>query len=213
MSSPPAPETTRTKPIVALDDILASDVEFDAIYDDRTRQLSPQHWTPIRVAARAARLLTETGATRILDVGSGAGKFCIAGALSTNAHFLGVERREHLVHIASGAASRLGATRATFVQADIATFPFEGFDGVYLYNPFHEQVSDCLPQIDATLERSKNVYRHFVRCTTEKLADMAAPVAVVTFNGFGGAMPPSYTCLGDEPAANDRLELWLKLLR
>jgi len=48
---------------------------------------------------------------------------------------------------------------------------------------------------------------------TEKLADMAAPVAVVTFNGFGGAMPPSYTCLGDEPAANDRLELWLKLLR
>jgi predicted RNA methylase len=158
-------------------------------------------------------LLTQTGATRILDIGSGAGKFCIVGALSTDAQFVGIERRARLVDIASGAASRLGATRATFIQADVATFSFEGFDGVYLYNPFHEQISPFLPQIDATLERSEAVYDYFVERTTDKLAGMAAPVAVVTFNGFGGPMPRSYTFLGHEPAGSDRLELWIKLMR
>lgn len=213
MSSPPYPATTRANATLSMNHFLGSDSEFDAIYDEKTRELSPQHWTPVRVAARAARLLTQAGASRILDVGSGAGKFCIVGALSTDAHFLGVERREHLVHIASTAATRLGATRATFVQADVATFSFEGFDGVYLYNPFHEQVSPFLMHIDTTLERSEDVYWHFVQRTTEKLAAMAAPVAVVTFNGFGGPMPPGYTFLGDEPAGCDRLELWLKLMR
>jgi predicted RNA methylase len=213
MSSPPDPGAAKTRAPVSANACLNSDLEFDAIYDDKTRELSPQHWTPLRVAARAARLLTQTGATRILDVGSGAGKFCIVGALSTDAQFVGIERRAQLVDIASGAASRLGVTRATFIQADVATFSFKGFDGVYLYNPFHEQISPYLPQIDPTLERSEDVYDHFVQRTTDKLAGMAAPVAVVTFNGFGGPMPRSYTFLGDEPAGSDRLELWIKLMR
>src|SRR3954471_8285376 len=86
---------------------LPSDVEFDDVYDPEIRALSPQHWTPVQVAARAATLLTQAGATRILDVGSGAGKFCIAGALSTDAHFTGVERRGRLVETARRAATRL----------------------------------------------------------------------------------------------------------
>ena len=213
MSSPPAPKTTQTTTALSVGDFLSSDLEFDTIYDERTRELSTQHWTPIQVAARAATLLTQLGATRILDIGSGAGKFCIVGALSTGAHFLGVERRQHLVQIASDVASRLGAARATFVQADVATFSFDGFDGVYLYNPFYEQISRLIQPIDATLERSEDAYWHFVERTTEKLAAMAAPVAVVTFNGFGGTMPHGFTYLGDEPAGNDRLEMWLKLMR
>ncbi len=213
MSSRTARKANATTAPASENAFASSDLEFDAIYDERTRALSPMHWTPLRVAARAARLLTDAGATRVLDVGSGAGKFCIVGALSTDAQFVGIERREQLVNIASGAASRLGATRATFIHADVATFCFEGFDGVYLYNPFHEQISPYLPRIDATLERSDDVYDHFVQRTTDKLAGMAAPVAVVTFNGFGGVMPHSYTFLGGEPAGCDRLELWIKLMR
>lgn len=190
--------------------ILSSDVEFDRAYDKQIRELSQQHWTPVRVAARVAHLLTRAGATRILDVGSGAGKFCIVGALSTDAEFVGVERRGYLVDIAKQTALRFGADRARFVHASADNFSFEGFDGVYLYNPFYEQISRFLVQIDGGIERSPLMYRHFVRSTMNKLAAMAPPVAVVTFNGFGGHMPPEYDFRGDEPAGNDQLELWVK---
>jgi hypothetical protein len=195
---------------LAARDILSSDAEFDSAYDLQIRELSQQHWTPVRVAARVAQLLTRAGATRILDVGSGAGKFCIVGALSTDAEFVGVEQRGYLVDIAKRTSLRFGAARATFVHANVAGFPFEGFNGVYLYNPFHEQISKYLTQIDGGIERSPGVYRQLVRSTMEKLAAMAPPVAVVTFNGFGGSMPPEYDFRGDEPAGNDQLELWVK---
>jgi precorrin-6B methylase 2 len=203
------PESPRAIP-AASPHILPSDVEFDSAYDKQISELSQQHWTPVPVAARAVHLLTRAGATRILDVGSGAGKFCIVGALSTEAEFVGVERRGYLVDIAKQTALRFGAHRATFVHASADSFSFEGFNGVYLYNPFYEQISTFLIQIDGGIERSPLVYRHFVRSTKDKLAAMAPPVAVVTYNGFGGPMPPEYGLRGDEPAGTDLLELWVK---
>ena len=190
---------------------LSSDARFDSFYDEKVRELSAWHWTPVRIAARAARLLTETGARRILDVGSGVGKFCIVGALSTSADFVGVERRKRLVEIARSAASHYGADRATFVQADIDAFSFEGFSGIYLYHPVYEQISNVVRQIDGTTERSWAAYRHFVDTTTAKLAALSPPVVVVTFDGFGGAMPAAYALKEVESAWYDRLELWIKV--
>ncbi|HVV48038.1 MAG TPA: methyltransferase domain-containing protein [Polyangia bacterium] len=204
------PETSRGTAIPPPPGILSSDVEFDSVYDSQIRDLSQQHWTPVLVAVRAAQLLTSAGATRVLDVGSGAGKFCIAGALSTEAAFVGVERRGYLVEVGRQAALRLGADRATFVPASVDSFSFEGFNGVYLYNPFYEQISRFLVQIDGGLERSRDVYRHFVNSTMNNLAAMAPPVVVVTFHGFGGLLPAGYEFRHVEPAGNDELELWVK---
>jgi SAM-dependent methyltransferase len=202
------PEVARLKPSISR--LLVSDLEFDRIYDEESRERSVQHWTPIGVAQRAAALLTEAGATRILDVGSGVGKFCIIGALSTRADFVGVERRSRLVAMARGAASQLGASRATFVHANIDGFSVDGFNGIYLYNPFYEQISDQLVQIDEDLERSLATYRHFVSVTTYMLAALPAATVVVTFHGFGGQMPSEFELLREEPAANDWLEVWVK---
>jgi predicted RNA methylase len=204
------PETSRGVATPPPPGILSSDVEFDSVYDGQIRDLSEQHWTPVLVAARAAHLLTCAGATRILDVGSGAGKFCIVGALSTQAAFVGVERRGYLVDVGRQTALRLGADRATFVHASADSFSFEGFNGVYLYNPFYEQISRFLVQIDSAIERSRDVFRHFVNSTMNKLAAMAAPVAVVTFHGFGGLLPSGYEFRYVEPAGNDELDLWVK---
>jgi SAM-dependent methyltransferase len=203
------PQNLRTIP-TRFETLLSSDVEFDRIYDLRIRVLSAMYWTPIRVAARAARLLSLGGATRVLDIGSGVGKFCLVGALTADAHFVGIERRKDLVDIARGAASALQAERASFVHADMDGFAFDGFDGFYLYNPFFEQISRYLTPIDDTLERTDAAYRYFIRLTVEKLAALRPPVAVVTFNGFGGAMPRDFAFRGDEPAGTDRLELWVK---
>jgi SAM-dependent methyltransferase len=204
------PDTTRVRRPVSPSDRSSPDAEFDSFYEDKIRDLSRQHWTPVQIASRAARLLTQAGATRVLDVGSGVGKFCIVGALATTADFVGVERRGYLVDIARSAAIHHRARRATFVHANIDAFSFDGFSGIYLYNPFHEQISDSLVQIDDAVERSRLAYRHFVGRTIENLAALAAPVAVVTFNGFGGNMPKEYAFIRDEPAGTDRLELWIK---
>lgn len=203
-------ETGRGEPApIRPENVLASDVEFDRVYDAEVRKLSEQHWTPVQVAARAAALLTDAGATRILDVGSGVGKFCIVGALSTNAQFVGVEQRGRLVNIARGVATRLGAARAAFIHANVDTFSFDGFDGIYLYNPFYEQICKLLIRIDAA-EQSSITYRRLVRVTADKLASLAAPAAVVTYGGFGGEMPPAYTPRRVEAGGDDRLELWVK---
>jgi SAM-dependent methyltransferase len=186
------------------------DNAFDAVYDRRIRDLSMRHWAPVVVAARASALLVEAGATRILDVGSGVGKFCLVGALRTNAEYVGVELREDLVLVAREAAKTLGASRATFVQADVADFPFDGFDGVFLYNPFFEHVSRLRP-IDKTVERSRATYQRLVTTTVAKLAQMSTPGAIVTFSGFGGRVPPdAFEFLGEEAAGNDWLERWVK---
>ena len=194
----------------AVDDLLASDIAFDRIYEEGIRALSDQHWTPVAIAARAAELLTRAGATRILDVGSGAGKFCIVGALSTGAEFVGVERRERLVRVARLAAEQAGTSRATFVHSNIDVASFDGFNGLYLYNPLYEHISQHLALIDRDVERSGRTYRYFVRAIEDKLRAMPAPVVVAAFHGFGGRMPLGYQLLGEEPAGNDRLELWTK---
>jgi predicted RNA methylase len=163
------------------------------------------------VARRAAQLLGEARARAILDIGSGPGKFCIVGALSTAASFTGVERRAHLVDAARDAAARLGARRARFVRADILDFDFSPFDGFYLFNPFFEQLGDrTMIPIDGRVEHSRRLYQRYVRAIEHKLADAAPGAAVVTYYGFGGVIPPGYTELHDERAGGDRLVLWQK---
>ncbi|HEX4405763.1 MAG TPA: class I SAM-dependent methyltransferase [Polyangia bacterium] len=207
-SAPPTKESLENSNLN--DERLRSDPAFDDVYDERIRALSGQHWTPVAIASRAARLLTLAGATRILDVGSGAGKFCIVGALSTRAELVGVERRGDLVAVARAAALRMGATGATFIHANVEDLSFDGFDGIYLYNPFFEHVSRKLPLIDRAVDRSGRAYRRVVRAIEDKLRAMPAPVVVVTYHGFGGQIPRELGYVGSEPAGNDRLELWIK---
>jgi len=189
---------------------LGSDLAFDRIYDEKIRALSDQHWTPVEVAVRAARMLTHAGATRILDIGSGVGKFCVVGALCTTAEFVGVERRQKLVGIAERAAAALGANRATFVHSNIDAFSLARFDGCYLYNPFYEQISKYLPMIDDDVQRSTWLNRYFIETVQGKLQAAEPPMVVVTYHGFGGSMPRGYRNLAAERAGNDRLEMWIK---
>jgi len=187
------------------------DPEFDAIYTPDLRLRSGKHWTPVNVAIRAARLLTEIGSTRVLDVGAGPGKFCIIGALTTSAHFTGIDKRERLVEAAQMAARRVGAdTNAHFVCANVLDFGFRSFDGIYLYNPFHEQIAvDSMP-IDETIQLSPDLYRAYVVCTVAKLARAPAGTAVVTYHGFGGPMPSEYRRVHREDIGSDELVLWVK---
>jgi predicted RNA methylase len=188
-----------------------SDDEFDAVYPEQVKSVSFRHWTPVTVARRAAQLLTQTGATKVLDVGAGPGKFCIIGALTTAAEFTGIEQRPNLVELAEGAASRFGADRARVVRANIVTFDCSPFNGFYFFNPFQEQIeNDPLP-IDGTLERSRTLYNMYVAAATANLIRAAPGTAVVTYHGFGGPMPPHYQRVHREATPRAEIVLWVRV--
>jgi 2-polyprenyl-3-methyl-5-hydroxy-6-metoxy-1,4-benzoquinol methylase len=54
------------------------DEKFDLLYPAEIRKLSSVFWTPVAVAAAAAKLLVTTSGTRVLDIGCGPGKFCLS---------------------------------------------------------------------------------------------------------------------------------------
>src|SRR5689334_18357566 len=103
-----------------LDTIVDEDDDgFDALFPEWARRVSRGNFTPLAIARRAVALLCDRPGMRVLDVGSGVGKVCLVGALTSDARFHGVEQRPHFVAAACAAAAQLGLSeRATFACGD-----------------------------------------------------------------------------------------------
>lgn len=187
-----------------------SDASFDSIYPEAIRRLSSTHWTPVDVARRATELLVTSSETRILDVGSGAGKFCLVGALTSGATFVGIEQRSYLVELCRKLAARYSIEQAQFARGNMIDIDWSNFNGFYLYNPFIENLYAAAVRIDNGLEQTRLLYEHYVRTVQRKLHRAAVGTRVVTYHGFGGDMPPGYICKLREPIASDRIEFWVK---
>src|SRR5690606_22861186 len=84
------------------------DDAFDAIYPEALKAVSSIHFAPVGVAARVVELLALPPGAVLLDVGAGAGKFCIVVAAMSQARVRGLERRPELAEAAREAARRLG---------------------------------------------------------------------------------------------------------
>jgi SAM-dependent methyltransferase len=191
--------------------ISVHDRDFDAVYPFPVRAVSRTFWTPVRVAQRAAELLVRDEGSLVLDVGSGPGKFCIIGALTTRARFTGLEHRPHLVSVARAAAERLGAARTTsFVQGNLGEIEWERFDAFYFFNPFAENVLRRHDRLDDSVELSEERFRRDVREVYWGLERARPGTRVVTYHGFGRELPPSYRSHGREGAGSDVLELWVR---
>jgi hypothetical protein len=188
---------------------LVSDLEFDRIYPSSVQEMSPIHWTPVAVVRRAVELLEVKPQMRILDLGSGAGKFCMVGALTSEGSFIGVEQRPHLVVLAQRLCVRYQIPRATFDCRGFEEISWEGFDGYYLYNPFGEHVRGT-PPIDRTISIGKSIYRRYIQTLETRLSEVRLGTRVVVFHGFGGQMPASFESLVLERRSGGFLELWVK---
>src|SRR5579872_4063412 len=86
--------------------VLPPDAAFDQHLPEELRAVSQRHWTPLHVAHRCARWLQAEGARTVVDVGSGAGKFCVATALCSSLRLIGLEHRPRLVAAARDLARR-----------------------------------------------------------------------------------------------------------
>ena len=187
-----------------------TDFRFDQIYPVEMRNFSEIHWTPVEVAIRAAELLVDHDGTRVLDVGSGCGKFCTVAALSCPGQFIGVEQRPRLVEIARKTVNELNVRNAVFIQNNMTELDWSFFDGLYLFNPFYEHKVESI-RIDTTLSYSQDKFARYVEIVKSKLKLVRAGTKVVTYHGFGGDIPFGYQCLKREPAGTSYLELWIKM--
>ncbi len=186
-----------------------TDREFDRVFQESVRALSKVHWTPIEVARRAAELLVPDSSSRVLDLGSGAGKFCLVGAMSTEGHFVGVESRKNLVSLSKQLAQRLKLDRAEFICDDALNLDWSGFSGIYLFNPFEEHISEKI-QFEPAGEFSPKLYKKSVELTVSKLAALPQGTRAVTFHGFGGVLSPEYRLISEDRFRAGVLQCWVR---
>ena len=184
-----------------------ADSVIDDLYPEHVAHLAARHFTPVAVARRAAALLAPTPEHRVLDLGAGAGKLCIVGAACTGASFTGIEQRPHFVRAAVDAAARLGVTSVHFIHANILDVDWRPYDSYYLFNPFAEQM---VGGIDETLPVAPALFGLYITEVRKRLQQARERTRVVTYHGFGGAMPGSFRLVSCQRAGTDELELWIK---
>jgi SAM-dependent methyltransferase len=190
---------------------LLDDAAFDVLFPDHVRAVSGVYWTPLRVATLAAECFDEQGAARVLDVGSGPGKFClVAAAAEPNLVFTGVEQRPHLVEVARRAARRLRLDNANFLVGDATTVDWSGFDGFYFFNPFAENTFDAPRQFDATVTLTAERRAADVDVVERALIAARVGATVATYHGFGGRIPLSFRLASSRRCGTDWLNVWVK---
>jgi len=188
-----------------------TDEMFDDLYAWNIRAMSRVYWTPLRVALRCAALLADRPGVRVLDVGSGTGKLCILGALTTAGRFTGIEQYPGLVEHARSVAKVLGVT-PVFREGFFTALDPADYDALYFFNPFvdnawprpfhHERSA---PLVRGTFEGNVAEAQAFMRA--------ARPgTRVVTYNGLGGPIPEGYE-LQIREELGCVIELWVKQAR
>lgn len=189
-----------------------SDDAFDALLPADLRRASGRFWTPLSVAVRAAQWFGELGVRRVVDIGAGPGKFCVAAALACPCAFTGIEQRPRLVEAARALARTFGVEgRVRFVEGSFGQVATPPADAYYLFNPFGENVLDEEQQLDHDVELGDGRYLRDI-LAMERLLD-AAPrgTCLVTYNGFGGEVPAGYEAVRVFLGLPTELRAWRKV--
>lgn len=186
-----------------------TDARFDELLPARPRLRSAHYWSSVQVAQTAAAWLTGAGATRVLDVGSGVGKFCAIASLSSGRRVWGVEVRPDLIFASRKLAQRLSA-EVVILESPLEALDTARFDGFYFFNPFAEHLAEPHERYDDHFPGSVDGFLRDVR-TVERWLRAAPPgSAMVSYNGLGGRIPLSWTVEQSMVLGGDHLRLWIK---
>jgi hypothetical protein len=184
---------------------------FDRLLPADLRAVSSQHWTPLEVAMRAAEWINQLDVRSVVDIGSGAGKFCVAAALTTRATFTGLEQRERLVR----AATRLAQTfrvedQVRFIHGTLGVTALPPADAYYLYNPFGENLLGTSEHLDDEVELGYARYRRDIAAVKAMLLNAPYGTYLITYNGFGGSVPVCYQSVRVDRELPNVLRVWCK---
>ncbi|WP_437849656.1 hypothetical protein [Sorangium sp. So ce363] len=185
--------------------------DFDRFLPDELRRVSAQFWTPIEVAVRAAQWLDELDVRTVVDVGSGAGKFCVAAALAGRSHFTGIEQRPRLVMAARSLARVYEIEdRVCFVEAALGRAEVPRADAYYFFNPFGENLFGREDHLDEDVELGVDRYQRDTAAAEELLNEAPLGTYLLTYNGFGGRVPDSYDEVRIDRELPNVLRMWRK---
>jgi SAM-dependent methyltransferase len=183
------------------------DEKFDLIYPAQIRTLSSIFWTPVAVAAAAAKLLVTAPGLRVLDIGCGPGKFCLVASSLTDGRFTGVEQRGELVAAARQAATDLHLSDIEFLHGNVMDVAFAEYDAFYLFNPFEENMH-CGYKVDRAIPLSPALFKTYTTHVSTQLGAKPLGTRVVTYMGYADDIPSCYDC--ESTLFSDDLKLWIK---
>ncbi|MFF5380862.1 methyltransferase domain-containing protein [Pedobacter suwonensis] len=171
--------------------------------------MSKIHWTPLAIAKTAASFLAPVAGSRVLDIGSGIGKFCISAAhFFPDSEFHGVEQRKDLVDLAIAAQQRSEMTNVQFLHGNFTELSLEHYDSIYFYNAFAENMID-VARIDESIDYSPGLYTYYSNYLCKGLENMASGTRLVTFHGYGHEIPMGYKMVEQDIQKN--LKMWIKI--
>ncbi len=187
------------------------DGAFDRFLPLELRDVSAQYWTPLRVVRQAAAWLREIQVRTVVDIGSGAGKFCVAASLLTRCRFVGLEKRASLVGAARELAGTFGVDdRVTFVTGDLGATSAPAGDAYYFFNPFGEYSFHSMRFAEPRTTVTPEAFARDVAAAAAFLSDAPPGTFALTLNGFGGRVPAGYVQLDVARRLPGTLRLWKK---
>lgn len=160
--------------------INVKDDEFNVIYPEHIRKLAKRHWTPIAVAKIASQFLVDKPGTKVLDIGSGAGKFCMLGSAFTKGHFTGIEQREYFYQLSNRLKQSYRLSNVEFIHSNITKINFKDYNAFYFFNSFFENI-DRSAMIDDTVESDIKLYNLYSKYVREQLGEMPIGTRLVTY--------------------------------
>ena len=186
---------------------LSSDKDFDNLFPIHIQNLSAVHWTPLNVAAVAARFLAPNASASVIDIGAGVGKFCIAGSLYTKGTFTGIEQRKNFVTIGNKVIKQLGIANVSLLHGNFTELDISAYTGIYFFNSFHENLvfADAL---DNKVEMSTELFEQYSAHLLSQLNTMPVGTRLATFWLAITEIPGCYKL--QESHFNHLLKLWIK---
>ena len=186
-----------------------SDMEFNQLYPPFIQSLAARHWTPLSVSRKAADFLAAEKGVRILDIGSGVGKFCLSAAsFKPHASYFGVEQRKNLIAYAEKARETLCIEQVSFIHGNFTQLDLREYDHFYFYNSFYENLTGT-NKIDDSIDYSGELYNYYNRYLYKQLEKMPAGTRLATFHSLEDEIPQGYHIVGAH--MDNLLKLWIKI--
>lgn len=187
-----------------------SDFEIDQVLPSRLRDLSDIQWSSVRVARTIARLLKDSGKARFIDLGCGVGKLCLLLALTTDLQVFGIERRASLAEFARRLNESNAPGRVSILHGDALDLNWDAYDILYLYNPFFEhKFNKASPSlIDRDIELGNETFGKYVDGAHRRLCLLRPGQRVITYHGYGGAMPKTMKLIESVRIDRGSVKLW-----
>jgi len=187
----------------------SSDEQFDQLYPSGIKDLSRRHWTPLSVARKAAHFLAIQNNVRILDIGSGVGKFCLGAAYyKPKVSYYGIEQRKYLIEHADAAKEILHHENVSFINGNFTQLDFKNFDHFYFYNSFYENLVGT-DKIDDNIHYSSELYHYYNRYLFQQLDQTKPGTRLATFHSLEDEIPKSFHEVGSEH--DNLLKFWIKI--